>query len=469
MRTSKLHYLFSTLLVTLCMSAVSIPAHATSNSQEQTADSLKERLVLMPLRLDEEDKNLTGSMETALVEGLQKKYTVYFGEIVSKKAHEIFLKESRAKNKTECDEIKCMQKIAEAFQAELLATSNVTQRDGGYFLALTIQNIFDNKVVYSKSIPCDGCTSFQAVEKMKELSAGIRISKPHLPLELSKQSQVAVTDVHTEIQKNNSSEIQKKGLAKGIDKNNTLTPEQKFSAMLKLANSGDDDAQDYVGYYFENAKGVEKDEKKALGYYLKSSAQGNGSALYSLGYFNFNGIAGLKKNTPKSTEYLIKSAAAGYWKAQYLLGARYEKGVLGIKKNEVKAFELYGKAIEGFKKYADEGNDDSQYFLGYMYLNGQGTPKNDLKASEWFLKSAAQGNLDAQVNIGYAYEIGQGVVVDKVLAYAWYNLAASQGNATGIKDRDNLEKKLSATENLEAQRLSSNWKKGQIIFREGKH
>ena len=36
-------------------------------------------------------------------------------------------------------------------KAELLATANVTKKDGSYFLALSIQNIFDNNVVQSES------------------------------------------------------------------------------------------------------------------------------------------------------------------------------------------------------------------------------------------------------------------------------------------------------------------------------
>ena len=131
---------------------------------------VKERMVLMPLRVPEEDKSLQGSMETALVEGLQQKYEVFSGEQVAAKAKAIFLKESRNTAKKECDETRCMQDIAIAFQAELIATANVTKRADGYFLAISIQNIFDNKVVYSKSTPCKNCDAYQVVEKLKELS-----------------------------------------------------------------------------------------------------------------------------------------------------------------------------------------------------------------------------------------------------------------------------------------------------------
>ncbi len=124
----------------------------------------------MPLRVPDEDRSLTGAMETALVKGLQQKYDVFSGERVAQKAHEIFMKETRNPNHTECDETRCMQNIAEAFQSELIATANVTKQGGNYFLALSIQNIFDNKVVYSESLPCEGCSPAQVVDKLKELS-----------------------------------------------------------------------------------------------------------------------------------------------------------------------------------------------------------------------------------------------------------------------------------------------------------
>ncbi|KAF0201916.1 MAG: peptidase C14 caspase catalytic subunit [Gallionellaceae bacterium] len=129
----------------------------------------KERLVLMPMRVDEGEKNMLASMEVALVQGLQLKYEVFSGEQVAQKSREIFRKESLAAKK-ECDETRCMEDIAIAFQAELIATANVTKIEGGYLLALSIRNVMDNKAVYSNSVPCERCNVFDVVEKLKGLS-----------------------------------------------------------------------------------------------------------------------------------------------------------------------------------------------------------------------------------------------------------------------------------------------------------
>lgn len=163
-------------LLAVILAAASLASYSYS---AQAADKVagkagKERIVLMPLRVSDEDSILQSAMETALVQGLQDKYEVFSGEQVSQKAREIFMKESvNTVVHKECDETRCMQDIAMAFQAELISTANVTKRQDGYFLVLSIRNIFDNKVVYSNSLPCRNCDAYQVVDKLKELSGSV--------------------------------------------------------------------------------------------------------------------------------------------------------------------------------------------------------------------------------------------------------------------------------------------------------
>jgi hypothetical protein len=65
------------------------------------------------------------------------------------------------------------------------------------------------------------------------------------------------------------------------------------------------------------------------------------------------------------------------------------------------------------------------------------------------------------------YGLGEGVAPDLVLTYAWSNLAVNSGTQEAIENRDIAESQLSKAELAEAQNLSSRWKKGQSIFREG--
>jgi hypothetical protein len=163
MRKSKLQNLFVITLVSILL--LSIP-HKSDAAKKIKIESDKDRLVLMPLRLTEDIQFMQGAMETSLVEGLQEKYLVFAGEDVAKKTREIFKK---ATEKQKCDETRCLQDIAIAFQSELVAVANINKIEGGYLLALSIRDVMTNEAVYSKTIPCEGCNPFRVVDRLKEL------------------------------------------------------------------------------------------------------------------------------------------------------------------------------------------------------------------------------------------------------------------------------------------------------------
>jgi len=118
-------------------------------------------------------------------------------------------------------------------------------------------------------------------------------------------------------------------------------------------------------------------------------------------------------------------------------------------------------------KRAETGDASAQSKLGARYYFGEGVPKDAVKAMQWYQKAAAQGDIYAQVNLGVMYMGGEGVPKDAVLAYAWSSLGAGGGNATAVKNRNLYESQLTPAEKSEGQRLSSGWKKGQILARKG--
>ena len=61
---------------------------------------------------------------------------------------------------------------------------------------------------------------------------------------------------------------------------------------------------------------------------------------------------------------------------------------------------LHEKAYEAFAYLAEERNDDeSQYYLGLMYANGQHVEKDLSLAEYWWKKSAGQRNQDANFQL----------------------------------------------------------------------
>ena len=89
----------------------------------------------------------------------------------------------------------------------------------------------------------------------------------------------------------------------------------------------------------------------------------------------------------------------------------------------------FATAHKEFMAAALGGDATAQNSLGVMYDNGRGVPKDDRKAVNWYRKAADQGYADAQFNLGIAYDNGQGVPKDEQLAVSWYRKAADQGNA----------------------------------------
>ena len=227
-----MHKLIFFIALLLPLAGPQTQAHAAKLVKAaKPTNTAKESLVLMPVRVSEEDIALQGAMETALVEGLQQKYKVFSGEQVAKKARDIFSKESKNTAKKECDETKCMQDIAMGFQAELLAIANVTKRDGGYYLVLSIKNILDNLEVYSKTIACKNCDTFQAIEKLKELSG--TTTQAAAPVAATPEAPVVTTGNPNNPENSLWSEVQKGNSADDYNAYLAQYPKGKYVALAK--------------------------------------------------------------------------------------------------------------------------------------------------------------------------------------------------------------------------------------------
>jgi TPR repeat protein len=114
-------------------------------------------------------------------------------------------------------------------------------------------------------------------------------------------------------------------------------------------------------------------------------------------------------------------AVCGLW-ATALFGG-YSEGVAAYKKGDFKT------AYKEFLLLAKEGNEGSQWYLGYMYLVGEGVTKDSREAVKWYKKAAEQGLAPVQVVLGDMYEHGIGATKDLKEAVKWYREAAEQGDS----------------------------------------
>jgi hypothetical protein len=133
----------------------------------------------MPLRATGINKAYYPPMESALVEGLSKNYTVYAGKRVEEKVNEIFNKVSLETGAgQECDDTKCLQNIAIEFQAELVATTTILKDASGFFLSLNVVNVLEDMVLFSKSETCRGCDEISVIEILKTLPVEGQTNSP---------------------------------------------------------------------------------------------------------------------------------------------------------------------------------------------------------------------------------------------------------------------------------------------------
>jgi len=80
--------------------------------------------------------------------------------------------------------------------------------------------------------------------------------------------------------------------------------------------------------------------------------------------------------------------------------AAYKRGEIGV-------------AVKAFSRLAEQGHAKAQYFLGFLYAEGEGVPQDKAEAARWYRKAAEQGYAEAQFNLGVMYENGEGVPEDK--------------------------------------------------------
>ena len=96
----------------------------------------------------------------------------------------------------------------------------------------------------------------------------------------------------------------------------------------------------------------------------------------------------------------------------------------------------------------------AQYYVGMMYLNGQGVEQSYADAGTWFRKAAEHSIPQAQYKLATLYFNGQGVPRDFEYAYAWYSAGAAHRHTKSLEAVADARAKLSPEELKEAEKLS---------------
>lgn len=95
----------------------------------------------------------------------------------------------------------------------------------------------------------------------------------------------------------------------------------------------------------------------------------------------------------------------------------------------------------------------AQYYLGVMYMKGQGVEQDFEKAGEWFRKASEQGLAVAMYKLAELYTNGKGVPKDLEFAYVWYSVGAVHKHQKSINSVEKAKAKLTSEELASANKL----------------
>jgi len=101
--------------------------------------------------------------------------------------------------------------------------------------------------------------------------------------------------------------------------------------------------------------------------------------------------------------------------------------------------QILEKANDLFLKSAEQGNSDSQFWLGQnLFLSG-----NKKEGYRWTHKASLAGSRDAQFNLGVMLQQGDGTAKDETAAIIWFLISATNGNEKSKGVIDSLQGKIS--------------------------
>ena len=272
-------------------------------------------------------------------------------------------------------------------------------------------------------------------------------------------------------------------LQQGIQLYNAKDYAGAYPLLQRAASGGQTRAAFYLGYLFDQGLGVMQDFVQAREWYQRSAAAGDTSAMNNLGVMYAIG-RGVPRDDAAAIAWYRKSAAGGHLMAISNLADRYERGA-GVAADSAIALTLYkraafrghepalkalqrlgeqsavqwatadtaealkigldrfrqGQRAESFDPLlrATAGNSsEAEFYVGYLYSNGIGTPADPEEARVLYERSVAAGNIVAMNNLGVLYETGRGVPQDYAAARALYLKSADRGYGLAMYNLANL-------------------------------
>ncbi len=141
-----------------------------------------------------------------------------------------------------------------------------------------------------------------------------------------------------------------------------------------------------------------------------------GSAYFQCKFAEHYGRGdGIAKDEAKAIEWYKKAAEQGNYNAWDKLGDCYYNGT-GVEQSYKEAVRCYHESVSQNTIWSLE----TQYKLAECYFHGIGTEKNEQEAFRWYKKSA-KDNTKSKYKVAECYYHGFGIKQDYKSAIEWYN------------------------------------------------
>ena len=126
---------------------------------------MKDKIVLLPVQgegLSSSDKTV---FQSAIKQGLAGKYKIFSGEQVREKLEKIAL--------TSCTSDECLEKIAIAFNGNLICRGYIENEGGNYLLSLEIKDVFTDEDIFAYTVGCTKCSKAHIIESLKKMAYSV--------------------------------------------------------------------------------------------------------------------------------------------------------------------------------------------------------------------------------------------------------------------------------------------------------
>lgn len=117
----------------------------------------------------------------------------------------------------------------------------------------------------------------------------------------------------------------------------------------------------------------------------------------------------------------------------------------------------YDAAFDAWYPLADEQDAKAQTAIAFLYLKGLGVRQDDVRAADWYRRAAELGRPEAQFFFGMLHHLGRGVPQNDRLAHVWCEIALTGGMTPGLDCRDAASARMTHAEIRHASRMAAEW------------